>query len=672
MTLPRERLERLTPRERAELARRVLGARRGATAIPRRGPDDPCPLSFAQQRLWFLDRLEQGNAAYNVYRAVRVSGPLDQGALRQALDEVVHRHEVLRTTFPSPGGLPVVRVGPPRPVPLPVEDLGGLPAAEQAAAVRRRAEAEAGCPFDLAGDFLLRTRLLRLGEQEHVLLLTTHHIVADGWSVGLLFSKLASLYEAFRAGRSSPLPELPIQYPDFARWQRRRLAGPALREQLAYWKGRFATLPPRLNLPTDRPREGRTSFRGARHFLLFPRAVLDGLAALGRGEGATLFMALLAGFKALLFRWTGQDDVAVGTPVAGRDWPVVEQLIGCFSNTLVLRTSLAEGPTFRELLRRVRETALGAFAHPEVPFEKLVEELRPRRVANETPLFQVNFRLLTAPQPPPRLSGLDLTFLEIDNHLAKFDLAFELCARPDGLGGYVEYFTDLFEPATARRLCGDFQNLLAEVVARPDAPLGASPRLVPAGTGPAARPGGALAVKRKGVALGGVLPDGHGTPAGLRPAPAGSPGLPRYSLRRATMRDCAFLYRLRAITLEPYVSQFPGWAEDQRQAYYLDFDPAIHEIIVVDGQDAGAVSILRNEAETRFINLHLLPEYQNRSLGTAIFQEAIAEAAARGVPVVLQGVLKTNPAVKLYRRLGFVITQETELRYVMTRPAPPR
>jgi hypothetical protein len=470
----RECIERLSPEERASLARRVLG-RRGAApgpaAIPRRRQGDPCPLSFSQLRLWFLNLLEQGNPAYNVYRAVRITGPLDREALRRGLEEVVRRHEILRTAFPAVDGQPVAVLKPPRELSLPVTDLGDFPPARRAAAVRRLGVGEAGRGFDLAGDFLLRTRLLRLGEREHVLLLTTHHIVADGWSVGVLFSELGALYEAFCAGRALPLPEPPIQYTDFALWQQRRLQGEVLSRELDYWKGRFATLPPRLDLPTDRPRAARKSFRGARHFFLFPGEALDGLTALGRRESSTPFMTLLAGFVALLHRRTGQEDVAVGTPVAGRDWPEVERLIGCFSNTLVLRIDLSGRPSFRQLLLRVRDTALGAFAHRELPFEKLVEALRPPRSANQTPLFQVNFRLLTTPQPPPRLSGLELTYLEADNQRAKFDLAIELCIRPEGVGGYVEYFTDLFHPSTIARLVSDYGELLDAAARAPDTPL---------------------------------------------------------------------------------------------------------------------------------------------------------------------------------------------------------
>jgi hypothetical protein len=493
----RENIERLSPEERAALARRVQSRRKTApesSAIPRRRPGDPCPLSFSQHRLWFLDQLEQGNSAYNVYRAVRIVGSLDRDALRRAFQEIVRRHDVLRAIFPAVDGLPVQVVEPHRTVTLPVLDLAHLPVTARDVMVRRLADAETSRRFNLANDFLVRIKLIRLEDREHVLLLTLHHIVADGWSVGVLFSELATLYEAFATDRPSPLPELPIQYADFALWQRRRLQGDVLQRGVAYWKERFATLSPRLVLPGHRPAAARKTFHGARSFFRFPGPLVEELGTLGRREGATLFMTLLAVFKVLLHRYTGAVDLAVGSPVAGRDWPEVEGLIGCFSNTLVLRTSLAGQPTFREVLRRMRDTALGAFAHREVPFEKLVEELRPPRVPNQTPLFQVNFRVLTTPPPSPRLAGLELTYLEVDNRRAKFDLALELHARPDGLGGYVEYLTDLYDPTTVARLCADLEGLLRKVTDRPDAPLG---ELVNEANGPST-------IKRQAEGLPGV------------------------------------------------------------------------------------------------------------------------------------------------------------------------
>jgi ribosomal protein S18 acetylase RimI-like enzyme len=657
-------IDKLSAEQRGLLAQRLLRGSSGAApaqGIAGSKETGPYPLSFAQQRLWFLDQLHPGNSAYNVYRAVRVRGPLDRGALGRALDEVVRRHEPLRTTVQLFGDAPAQVISPPAAVPLPVLDLRSVPEAERPGVVLRLADEEAHRPFDLSADLLLRAGLLHLGADEHVLLLTSHHLAADGWSVGILFSELSALYEAFAAGQPTPLPELSVRYANFAAWQRRTADGRALQPHLEYWRQQLAGLPAALNLPTDRPRpsvQTLANFCGARHYFQMPRPLLDALTALSRREGATLFMTLLTAFQTLLARYSGQDDIVVGSPTAGRNLPELERLVGCFSNTMVLRSRLVGDFPFRVFLGCVREMALAAFAHQEVPFEKLVAELQPRRVANRNPLFQVNFRLLTAPRPPLKLSGLDLTFLDVDNRMAKFDLAFELCARPEGLGGYVEYFADLFDPPTVRRMGADFEQLLGAIVDQPDTKLSALTRRdgAPGPTGTPTGRKGLRSVKRQAI---GPLTGVRSQESGDRPA---------YSLRKATMKDCAFLYRLRALTLKPYVAEFPGWSDDQREAYYLDFDPSIHEIISVAGADAGAVAILRKDTEIRFVNLHLLPEYQNQGLGTAIFQEAIAEATARGVPVVLQGVLKTNPAIKLYERLGFVVTEESELRYVMTRP----
>jgi non-ribosomal peptide synthetase component F/GNAT superfamily N-acetyltransferase len=677
-------LERLSPQQRLLLAQRLrkkTESTGGLPPIPRRTDASPCPLSFSQQRLWFLDQLDPGNSAYNVYRAVRLEGELDRNALSRSFEELVARHETLRTTFRVVDGVPLQVVSPPGPVALPVIDLRGLPPAEREARVLRLANEEAHRPFRLSGgDPLLRTTLLQLGPREHVLLLTTHHVAADGWSVGILFSDLASFYEALSAGRPPQLPPLPVRYTDYAAWQRHWLEGPALAGQLTYWKRQLDGAPPFLELPTDRPRptaQALANFRGARHYLLMPTSLQEGLTALSRRENVTLFMTLLAATKVLLCRYSGQEDVVVGSPIAGRTRPEVEGLIGCFSNTLVLRTSLAGAATFRDLVRRVRETALGAFAHADVPFEKLVEELRPRRVPNRMVLFQVNFRLLTAPPPPLKLAGLDLRFLELDNRMAKFDLAFELCTRPDGLGGYLEYFTDLFEPATIARIGKDLEELLREVVARPDAPLTAltgrpaSARSQPAMQEPSngQTPGkGLRAVQRKAVPL----------PADAPPsAPATQPGAgaaeppvkaePSYTLRKATIRDCAFIYRLRADTLGPYVSQFAGWSDEQKEAYYLDFDPAVHWIVVVDGKDVGDFGVVRTDRFIDALGIHLLPEHQNNGLGAKILKDIFKEADAKGVPVTAR-VIKSNRALKLWQRIGFVITGEKGQHYEITRP----
>lgn len=678
----RNRLSELSPEQRLLLARRLKEKRRAETAsltIPRRQDSGPVPLSFSQQRLWFLDQLDPGNSAYNVYRAARLTGRLDHGALRQSFTEIVRRHSILRTTFPIIGTEPCQLVAQPASFPLPETDLSGLPSADREAKVLRLATQEAYRAFRLDKEFSLRAQLLRLGETEHVLLVTAHHIAVDGWSVAILFSELVALYEAYVLGKPSPLPPPPIDYADYACWHRQWLRGPVYEAQIAYWRKQLAGAPAVLNLPTDRPRPAKLSYRGARHFFHMPKTLLEAVEALGRREGATLYMTLAVAFQALLALYSGQDEIVVGTPIAGRNLPELEGLIGCFSNTLVLRTSFAGNPTFRELLLRIKEVALGAFAHAETPFEKLVEELKPQRVSNRMLLFQVNFRVLTGPLPPLNFPGLALQFLEIDNRMAKFDLAAELRAKPDGLGGYIEYFTELFDESSIANLCADFETLLNTLVARPDTPfrsLNFTLRFksnMPMNTTPSsdAKPKSLRDFRRKtteSAASGGEneLNAATESPAGNPPAQA----TPLYKLRPARMKDCEFLYQLRKHTLQVYVSQFPGWSDEKREAYYLDFDPSIHEIIEVNGQVAGAVSIVKSATEIRYVNLHLMPEFQGLGIGTAIFKDSMAEADAKGIPVVFQGVLKTNPALKLYRRLGFEVVEEHDLRYVMKRPVP--
>ena len=356
------------------------------------------PLSFAQQRLWFLDQLEPESALYNMPAAVRLSGVLVVAALERSLSELVRRHEALRTRFVARGGEPLQVVEEAAGVELPVTDLSEIrDAAEREAAAMRHCTEEARRPFDLGRGPLLRASLLRLGAEEHILLLTTHHIVSDGWSAGVMVGEVGRLYEAFSEGRESPLAELAVQYTDYAVWQREWLSGELLAGQLEYWRQELAGLAPVLELPTDRPRPAVSSHRGAAESMLLGEELSGGLRELARAEGVTLFMLLLAGFEALLWRYTGQTDVVVGTDVAGRTREEVEGLIGFFVNQLVLRTNLSGELTFRELLGRVRQVCLGAYEHQEVPFERVVDELQPARQLNRNPLFQVKFTLQDAP-----------------------------------------------------------------------------------------------------------------------------------------------------------------------------------------------------------------------------------------------------------------------------------
>jgi amino acid adenylation domain-containing protein len=438
------------------------------------------PLSFAQQRLWFLDQLAPDNLFYNIPLAVRLTGPLDVAALEGTLKEVVRRHEVLRTTFAVVDGKPVQVIAPEPTVYLPKEDLTDMSEAEREAAVRRLALDEAQKPFDLTTGPLLRARLLRLAKGEHVLLLTMHHIVSDGWSMGVFVREVAQIYTAFVAGEPSPLTELPIQYGDFAQWQREWLQGEVLETQLSYWRDQLGGSPPMLELPTDHPRPAVQTSRGATESLAMPRGLSQALKTLGREEGATLFMTLLAAFQTLLYRYTGQRDISVGTPIAGRGRPEVEDLIGFFVNTLVMRTDLSGTPSFRDLLRRVRKTALEAYAHPDLPFETLVEALRPERDLSHTPLFQTMLVLDIPSVEPLQLPGLMLHPIETHSGAATFDFTLSITDLPEGLGGYVEYNADLFEPETIRRMIGHFQTLLEGIVANPDQRIAELPLLTEA------------------------------------------------------------------------------------------------------------------------------------------------------------------------------------------------
>ncbi|HTG35649.1 MAG TPA: non-ribosomal peptide synthase/polyketide synthase [Thermoanaerobaculia bacterium] len=464
----------------AELAR-ALGAAPEAAArpappiepLPR---DRPLPLSFAQQRLWFIDRLEPGNPAYNVFTGLRLTGRLVVPALHQAVEEVVRRHEALRSTFGLEGGEPVQTVGPAAGLPLPLADLSALPPAARAAESRRLAAWEAARPFDLARGPLLRAALLRLDADEHVALLTMHHIASDGWSMGVLVREVTTLYAAVLAGRPAPLPELAVQYADFAAWQRRWLAGEVLDAEIAYWRERLAGAPPVLELPTDRPRPASRRYRGAAR----TRLLAADLDALARGEGATLFMVLLAAVQTLLFRLTGQDDVVVGSPVANRNRLEIEPLIGFFVNTLALRTSLAGEPGFRAAVGRVREVTLSAYAHQDLPFERLVEELRPERSLSHSPIFQVMVVLQNAGREQLSLPGLEVEPLGGEQATAKFDLLIAFAESPEGLRMAVEYDADLFLPATAERLLEQLESLLAAAVEDPDRRLGDLPLLTAA------------------------------------------------------------------------------------------------------------------------------------------------------------------------------------------------
>jgi amino acid adenylation domain-containing protein len=441
--------------------------------VPRVGP---LPLSFAQERLWFLHLLDRRVLAYNESATFRLQGRLDQAAFRWSLTEVVRRHESLRTVFPEVESWTVQQVLPPAPFDLPSVDLRGLPSvAREKEAVQLAAE-QARHPFDLARGPLVRGLLVRLEEEEHAVLFFFHHIVSDGWSTAIFVRELSTLYTAQVAGEPSPLPELPVQYADFAVWQRRWLQGEVLEGQLAYWRERLTGVAV-LDLATDRPRRARSAAAGDWRPVLLAPGLTPVLRALSQKQGTTLFMTLLAAFQALLYRMTGQDDVAVGSPIANRNRGELEDLIGFFVNMLVLRTDLSGNPGFLELVNRVRETALGAYAHQDLPFEKLVGELQPDRDLLHNPLFQVGFQLLNLPPGGLEMPGLSVHPFPFASRFAKFDLNMVLTEEAERISGVIDYDTGLFEAPTVVRLVRHFGTLLAGVAADPSAPLSDLPLL---------------------------------------------------------------------------------------------------------------------------------------------------------------------------------------------------
>jgi amino acid adenylation domain-containing protein len=438
------------------------------------------PASLAQQRLWLLHELDPGTPLYNVPLGLHLRGPVDAGALEHALGAVVTRHEALRTTFEVVDGAPVQVIATERPVRLARHDLGALPRERRDAEASLRTIAEARRPFDLEAGPLLRATLVGLGDDEHLFLLTLHHVVADGWSLGILLRELSELYRAAILGGPASLPAPPIQYPDYSEWQRQWLRGETLAALVAYWKGKLAGSPALLELPADRPRPAVPSGRGGRLPFTFSRPLHEAVERLGREERASAFSVLLAAFASLLHRYTGKEDIVIGSPVAGRERSETLDLIGCFINTLVLRTRLDGDPSFRALLRRVREVVLEAQAHQGLSFEKLVEVLQPERDLSLNPLFQVMFSFHGAALAPPDLPGVAARWLEIHTGLAQFDLTLTLVAGKSGLGGSIEYNADLYDGDRIRRLSDHLGALLAGAVEAPGRPLSDLPFLTAA------------------------------------------------------------------------------------------------------------------------------------------------------------------------------------------------
>ncbi|WP_298909530.1 amino acid adenylation domain-containing protein [uncultured Nostoc sp.] len=480
----------LTPALKAELSQRkaeILDFLWQATVTPATyrpllptSRNAKLPLSFAQQRLWFLDQLTPGSSVYNISGAVEIQGLLNVAALEKSLNEIIQRHEIWRTSFKAVDGEPLQVIAPSFSFTLKEVDLTLIAKKEQLYTVKLLVEKEAEQPFDLSKAPLLKVTLLQLDEVNYVLILTIHHIVFDAWSMGVLIGELAALYEANSFGIPHLLPELPIQYADFVCWQRQWLQGEVLSTQLAYWKQKLSGKLPLLQLPTDRPRTPQPTFQGAKRSLTLSKTLSQAVKNLSQQSGATLFMTLLAAFKTLLYRYTGQTDLLVGTATAGRNLPEVEQLIGCFVNTLVLRTDLSGNPTFLQLLEQVREASLAAFNHQDLPFEKLVEELQPERHLSYSPLFQVGFAFYNAPRTELRLPGLTLSSQPIDNGTAKLDLTLSFKETDEGLTGCLEYKTELFDAATINRMLAHFQTLLAGIVANPKQPLNELPLLTTA------------------------------------------------------------------------------------------------------------------------------------------------------------------------------------------------
>ena len=481
------KLANLSPEKRALLERRLkdrknknknTNTRNSKTqGISPRENRDRAPLSFAQQRQWFLDRLEPNSPFYNIPKAIRLSGEFDVQIFQQALDAIVAHHEILRTKYRSENGNPIQAIADPQSIELSIIDLQEYKPAEQETQVHKLLQQESQRPFDLESDMMLRGCLLKLAPQEHILLLVMHHIASDGWSMGVLWSQLTQLYQAFLNGQPNPLKTLPIQYADYAVWQREWLSGELLDKQLSYWQRQLADAKPLLELPTDRPRPAVQTYRGASHPFILSKSLSGKIERLCRQEGATLYMSLLAAFQTLLYRYSTQEDIVVGSPIAGRNRAEIEELIGYFVNTLVLRTDLSGNPSFQELLARVRSVTLDAYSHQDLPFEKLVEELNPERSLSYSPLFQVMFVLQNTPERVKQVPGLTEESVQLEAETAKFDLLLSVTEKDGTLVCSWNYSTDLFDAGTIERMTAHFQTLLEGIVDNPQQPIAQLPLL---------------------------------------------------------------------------------------------------------------------------------------------------------------------------------------------------
>ena len=466
-----KKIQQLSPEKRILLEQRLRqAAKNDKDRIPRRTPQDPRVLSFAQQQLWLVDQLSPGTSAYNVPYPIRIRGSLNRDALQTALNVIVGRHEVLRTLFVNFKGQPLPVVAKQWAVDLKFVDLRTVAKSDRDQHLLRLLKEDAGRPFDLARDLKLRAVLYQLDEQEYVFLHLSHHISWDLRSKIIFYEELGALYGAYCEGKPLELPQLPIQYADYALWQRRRLQGEVLEGLVNYWKQQLASAPPKLDLPADRPRPPSQTLRGAKYSLALSEELLELAKRVSRQSGVTLYMLLLAVFKAFLLCYTSEPDISVGSPFAGRS-KETDAIIGMFINTLVLRTKISFELTFRQLMARVRETTLGAIAHQELPFEKIVEAVRPPRDPSRNALFQVNFRVQGGSAVQLSLPGLITECLDlVDNDAAKFDLALELNSSSESKG-YFEYNTDLFDESTIASMAGNFFALYSALLAQPDVPL---------------------------------------------------------------------------------------------------------------------------------------------------------------------------------------------------------
>jgi alpha-ketoglutarate-dependent taurine dioxygenase len=464
------------------LLREMAKTKSGATEskiTPRARAGASFPLSFAQQRLWFLDQLDPGNHIYNEASAIRLTGTFNAMALAQSFDEIIRRHEVLRTTFGTEEGQPAQVIAPHLQLQISLVDLTEFDEGRREAELKQLAVAEAFRPFDLSSAPFMRVNLVRMSNDEYVLLLTMHHIISDAWSTGILIRELVTLYVAYSNGRTSPLAKLPVQYADYAVWQREWLNGAELERQLEYWRKELSGAPPVINLPTDRPRQAIKSYRGGNYSFVLPEALTASIRVLSRGEEVTVFNTLLAAVQTLLYRLTAQDDIVIGANIANRNHAGTESLIGFFINMLALRADLTGDPSFRELLNRARKVTLGAYAHQDLPFDKLIEELQPERIPGISPLFQVVFNYY-APEPFQQIPGLKLEPLSFDYDVSRFDLSLIMSDREGTLSGVWKYSTELFDPGTISRIHGYFETLLRSITAAPDARLSTLEMFTPA------------------------------------------------------------------------------------------------------------------------------------------------------------------------------------------------